>query len=65
MGGLLSPACAAADRRQTRRKRRASDTTNNYEEIVLAAPVTGTYYLRVFSLANDVSSRYSLNVQIQ
>lgn len=43
----------------------ASDTTNNYEEIVLAAPVTGTYYIRVFSLANDVSARYTLNVDIQ
>ena len=43
----------------------ASDTTNNYEEIVMAAPVTGTYYLRVFSLANDVSALYTLNVEIQ
>lgn len=43
----------------------ASDTTNNYEEIIIAAPVTGTYYLRVFSLANNISSRYSLSVEIQ
>ena len=43
----------------------ASDSTNNYEEINVAAPVAGTYYLRVFSLANDISSRYTLSVQLE
>ena len=43
----------------------ASDTTGNAEEIIVAAPVSGTYFLRVFSLANDVASRYSLTVQME
>ena len=41
----------------------ASDSVENFEEAEALLPLTGTYYIRVFSLSDCAAVRYSLEVE--